>query len=61
MLFTAFSRGSTDATARASGLGLGLSVCRGIMDLHNGTIGVVSELGQGSTFYFELPRKDTKI
>jgi signal transduction histidine kinase len=58
-LFKPFTRGRTDREERVSGLGLGLSVCRGIVELHGGTIGVVSELGAGSTFYFELPRKAT--
>lgn len=55
MLFDAFSRGSTEATVRVGGLGLGLSVCRGIIEMHGGRIGVQSEEGRGSTFYFELP------
>ncbi|HXH30257.1 MAG TPA: ATP-binding protein, partial [Bacteriovoracaceae bacterium] len=57
-LFQAFSRGSSQATISASGLGLGLSICRSIIDLHEGTIGVVSEEGLGSTFHFELPKKN---
>jgi len=55
-LFQAFSRGSSDETIRASGLGLGLSISRRILELHHGSIGVISEEGKGSTFYFDLPR-----
>ena len=56
-LFTAFSRGKSDTVTKSAGLGLGLFICRAIIDLHLGTIGVLSEEGKGSTFYFELPRK----
>jgi len=38
-----------------SGLGLGLFICRELIRLHNGTITVASELGQGSTFSFTVP------
>lgn len=37
------------------GVGLGLSVCYGIIERHNGKIEVTSVLGQGSTFIIELP------
>jgi signal transduction histidine kinase len=55
-LFSPFTRGTTDREERAGGLGLGLAVCRGLIELHGGTMGVMSEPGVGSTFYFELPR-----
>jgi PAS domain S-box-containing protein len=60
-LFKAFSRGNSNDTIRAPGLGLGLSVCKGIIALHNGTIGVVSSEGKGSTFYFDLPKKNINL
>ena len=57
-LFTAFKRGSIEVGIRASsGLGLGLSVCHGLIELHGGTMRASSEEGLGSTFYFELPRQ----
>jgi len=54
-LFSAFERGTNNE--QTSGLGLGLFICRGIIALHDGTIGVHSAPGKGSTFYFDLPKK----
>jgi signal transduction histidine kinase len=36
------------------GTGLGLSIVKGILDLHNASYGVESQVGKGSTFWFEL-------
>ena len=44
-----------DKQNMTSGLGMGLYISKEIINNHNGTIGVESEIGRGSTFYFELP------
>jgi signal transduction histidine kinase len=51
-LFTEFTRLSEMDVA---GYGLGLSIVRRIMDKLAGQVGVKSEVGQGSVFYFTLP------
>ncbi len=38
------------------GSGLGLNICRGILENHGAAYGVESELGKGTTFWFELPK-----
>ncbi|WP_068398557.1 sensor histidine kinase [Pedobacter cryoconitis] len=38
-----------------SGFGIGLYLCAEIIDRHQGKIGVESEFGEGSTFWFSLP------
>ena len=42
-----------------SGLGLGLYICHELVQLHGGRIWAESELGQGSTFTFTIPKRQT--
>ena len=43
--------------SRAEGSGIGLALCRRVVEQHGGTIGVNSKLGEGSDFYFDLPKE----
>ncbi len=55
-LFQKFYRVDNSATRQIGGTGLGLFICRKIVELYNGRLWVESELGEGSTFNITLPR-----
>jgi PAS domain S-box-containing protein len=54
-LFEPFSQVDASPTRKTGGSGLGLSICRHLIELHEGRIWVESKAGEGSTFSFAIP------
>jgi len=54
-IFNKFQRLSTKPTGNETSTGLGLSITKELIELHNGSIWVESQLEEGSTFYFKIP------
>ena len=56
-IFESFRQVEEGTNRRFGGAGLGLSITKHLVELHEGRIWVESEPGQGSTFWVELPRR----
>jgi hypothetical protein len=54
-MFESFSQGSIQINRKYGGTGLGLSIVKGLIEILKGKIYLKSELGKGSSFFFEIP------
>jgi len=54
LVFDKFYRGR-EHRYRVQGTGMGLAICKAIVEAHGGSVGVTSQVGSGSVFYFNLP------
>jgi two-component system sensor histidine kinase KdpD len=55
LVFEKFYRGRNQRV-QVHGTGMGLAICKAIVEAHGGRLGVTSQLGHGSVFYFSLPK-----
>ncbi len=58
LIFQRFKQVDTSSSRSEGGVGLGLSICKNLVDLHGGTIQLESEIGVGTRFKFSVPMRD---
>jgi signal transduction histidine kinase/ActR/RegA family two-component response regulator len=60
-MFESFSQGSIQINRKYGGTGLGLSIVKGLIEILKGQIYLKSDIGKGTTFYFEIPIEYSEI
>lgn len=57
-IFVKYQQANSTITRNYGGTGLGLAICKGLVEAMGGTIGLTSELGKGTTVFFEVPLEE---
>lgn len=60
-IFQEFRQGDSSKTRDFGGIGLGLSLSKRLIEMHDGKIGVESQRNRGSTFYFTIPLAEAEV
>jgi signal transduction histidine kinase len=60
-IFERFAQADDSNQRQNRGTGLGLAICKELLEQMQGDIGFISEVGRGTTFYFDLPLASVNI